>query len=176
MIERYSKTSRTIRLLRSLHYGDDQNICAQTPLHTIADVGAGCREGLKRAQPVNWVFSPRARAARNFLRKHDHCAIARPEIPDVRGDFRHLLSQVPVQPFPRILLNSLGQQWVDLWVWREDWRANYASSTPTCTNPETKSLEQRPNNRPKAASSAQASLGYSSEARTWWQLEGSHSF
>lgn len=50
MIERYSKTSRTIRLLRSLHYGDDQNICAQTPLHTIADVGAGCREGLKRAQ------------------------------------------------------------------------------------------------------------------------------
>ena len=49
MIERYSKTSRTIRLLRSLHYGDDQNICAQTPLHTIADVGAGCREGLKRA-------------------------------------------------------------------------------------------------------------------------------
>lgn len=129
-----------------------------------------------RAQPVNWVFSPRARAARNFLRKHDHCTIARREIPDVRGDFRHLLSQGPAQPFPRILLNSVGQQWVDAWVWREDWRANYASSTTTCTNPETKSLEQRPNNRPKAASSAQASLGYSSEARTCWQLEGSHSF
>lgn len=63
MIERYSKTSRTIRLLRSLHYGDDQNICAQTPLHTIADVGAGCREGLKRAHTRSANFSLRALAA-----------------------------------------------------------------------------------------------------------------